>query len=769
MRREFIVIALLGVLLGYLIYDSFRDDPSKVPVLFSAAKKEDAVPISRDQMLRVELLRDNYIVVVEKGRNGKFEVKSPVSTDVDRDVLDRLLAVFEKMEIKKALRQDTEEIPLIMSEYGLDRPPVVWRFTDVNQVENTFLVGKETPERDGFYAKWKDREEILVLPKKVYPALDLSMKSLRDKEIFTGLTDTAVRQVSYGGLRFVKGKDGWAFAAPFALACDQEKMGLFIEALRQLRAQDFVHKDLKGGEEGAPADTRTVLAVVTGDEKGKEVSQQVVFGGDAGGNRQLATVYKNDMGYVIRKDALAAYPPEARAFIDARFVPFEKAAVGKITVGDGETAFSFVKQDGRWSLEGMPAVPVDAAKVGGLAALLTAQNVTDILPFNDENARRFNLMPPEYIVKVNDRVTLALSARDKETVYFLRDDSKNVIGKALPGIQGLLSHDLNYYRERSLLRVDPNTVTKVSLTRGGREIGVERTGGEWKVVSPLQGKIPQGSMLAFLRPFEHVRAVEFAARGGAVPEAGGLDKPFLVIRVTHDGREDVLSIGAQKSGRFYYASLAGVEGVFLLNRKSVKPWDTDLLKQIYLVEEDANRDTIVDTWTYFDNGRKTKMELDVTNDGKPDVVSNFIYNGDGTLAKIEADNNDDGKTDQTTFFANGVLEKEENDADYNGTVESITYYKGGKQYKSEIDTSGDGKPDIAKYYTFNEKGELTGAGVDQNMDGKIDYREQYEKGKIVQEKPAAAAPAQNPVPAKSPATVTMPPKVTKPKPKEIEL
>lgn len=777
MRREFIVIAILSVLLGYMVYDSLRDDPSKIPVLFSAAKKEDVVPITREQLSRVELIRDNYIVVIEKGRNGKFTLKSPISADVDKEVLDGLLSAFEHMEIKKTLRQDTEEIPLIMSEYGLERPPIVWRFTDANQVENTFLVGKETPERDGFYAKWKDREEILVLPKKLYPLLDLNSKALRDKVIFAGLTDGAVKEIVYRGLHFVKGAEGWALVAPLAVACDQKKMDLFIGALRAMRAQDFTHRELKEGPDVRPDDGTNILTVVTGEGKGKDISQEVRFGSDIDGNENTVTVFKDKVGYVIKKDGLRAFPPEARTFVDSRIVPFEKAAIEKITIGDSDKAFSFVQKDGRWSVDGVSRIAVDADKVGALAEALSAPCVVDVLLFSDENAKKTNLMPPEYIVKVNDRVTVALSTREKDAVYFLREDSKNVIGKAASGIRDFLAHELHFYRDKKLLRVDPRAATKVSLSRDGRDIGIERTDGEWAVTSPVKGKIPQGVMLSLLRPFENLRAIEFVTDADAGPAAAtyGLDNPFLTIRVTHAGKEEILSVGKQTSGRFYYASLAGVEGVFLLNRKTVKLWDVDLLKQIYLIEEDVNRDTIVDSWTYFDKGRKTKLEIDVNNDGKPDAVSNFIYNADGALVKVETDNNNDGKVDQTTYFTKGVLDREESDADYNGTIESVTYFKDGKQYKTDIDTSGDGKPDMTKYYTFNEKGEVTGADVDQDMDTKIDYREHYEKGKIIKDLAPvngtihAAVPAQSPASAIKPASVTLPPKVPKPKSKEIEL
>jgi hypothetical protein len=246
------------------------------------------------------------------------------------------------------------------------------------------------------------------------------------------------------------------------------------------------------------------------------------------------------------------------------------------------------------------------------------------------------------------------------------------------------------------------------------------------------------------------------------------------VKIWHAGKEDALSVGKQKSPLLHYAALRGLDGVFLLNRKTVKQWEVDLLKHVYLVETDSNHDTIVDSWTYFDKGRKTKMEIDVNNDGAPDVVSNFIYNADGSLAKVETDNNEDGKVDQTTYFVNGVLEREESDADYNGVIDSVTHYKNGRQYKSDIDVTGDGKPDVVKYYLFNEKGEVTGADVDRDLDGKTDTRERYEKGKIVKEAvpvpPSAGGGAvQSPVPEKTLPAISLPPKTTQQKSKEFEL
>ncbi len=744
MKRELIVLISLVLLMGVIIYESLREDASRLPVIFKDAIKEDTVPIDRKDIARIEIFRPDGIFVIEKGRNGRFSIKAPIAAKVDSEALDRAFQVFEKMRIVKTYRQDTEEIPLIFSEYGLDKPRCSWRFKNDDADEFTLVVGKDAQQFEGFFARWQHRDDILVLGKEQLAALDVEMKDLQDKEIFEAVSPESVTEVNYGGLRLLRDKNGWRVTVPFEMACRGDAVSRFIEKVGALRAVDFMSaQQVEAARKGDGAAIRLELAVSAG--KGSaETRQTADLCGDIAGSPDMIRLLKDKNGFVVLRELFAAFPADVMTFAERRVVPFAAADVSKIQIGEGAQAFTFVKEDGGWERAGYPDVPIDGGKVDRLVGALTSDSVKRYMPFNDETTKETRLLPPQYILAVNGSVTIALSAREGGRAFFLRDDSKNVIGETSKEILSVLSKDPDAYREKNILRVDPRNVTGITLARDGKEYVVERTGDGWEMTAPVKGKIAAGAVDKIIRPLSQFRAIDFIGGNDRKLEFG-LAKPALAVTVRHDGRESTLMIGDQKKPYYYYGAVDGVNGIFTVSNKVVKQLQTDLLAYVYLVETDSNRDGKADSWTYFDKGRKTKVEMDIDNDGKADVVNNFVYGPGGELIKIETDNNKDGKADQISCFVNGILDKEESDADYNGAMESVTYFRDGKQEKSEIDLNGDGKPDVVKTYILNSSGEAVGADVDENADGAPDYKERYEKGKIIKESlpaaPAVAAPA----------------------------
>lgn len=731
MKREIIVFTILFALLGYLVYDSVREDESRMPDMMKAPEKGDVTPFSREDIARVELIRDGGIIVLEKERSGKFMLKSPMNDDVDRQVLEGFFSVFEKPDIKKTIHQDVEDVPLMMSEYGLEQPRTAVKFYDKKNKETVFFVGKESKENDGFFARWGDREGVLVLGKGQLPLVDVDAKGLRDKEIFC-VDKRKLGAISYGDTRIMRKNNGWYMTAPLGMQCDDARVESFIQVVNDTRAVDFLKKGDIAVAWKQKGNSSPAIEFIQPEDKGKDLVISIVPDGEVKGHPGLIYLFKDNKCYIVKKDFLKGFSSDFRCFIDMRLLPFDREKVTKIGLSAGGRSFMFEKKDGGWGLAGSPNAKLDFGKVEDLVGRLTAC-ADDLIPFSQDKAEKRGLVAPQYIIRVNDKPGIVLGTRVGKEVFFQREDSKNIVGKTSAGILECLSDSAGFFRDTNLLKIAPESVGKFSLARGGKEVVVEKSANEWLVTKPVKGKVAAGAVSRILKPLANLKAAGFVDNVAADLSNYGLDKPAVTMKVSHEGKEDVLDIGKEKSAYYYYASIDGVDGVFLLSRKVVKALDVSVLRSVYLVETDSNKDGVVDSWTYFDKGRKTKLELDTNNDGKPDSVSNFIYDKSGNLIKVETDNNNDGKPDQITYFSNKVILKEENDLDHNGVIDSWTYYKDGKPSRSEIDLNGDGKPDVTKYFFYNEKGELSGANVDENMDGKINYIERYEKGKIIRE------------------------------------
>jgi hypothetical protein len=134
-----------------------------------------------------------------------------------------------------------------------------------------------------------------------------------------------------------------------------------------------------------------------------------------------------------------------------------------------------------------------------------------------------------------------------------------------------------------------------------------------------------------------------------------------------------------------------------------------------------------------DRAGKKVEEIDLNNDGKPDVWKLYttIIEG-GTSVNVltckEIDVNFDGRKDMWEHYdAAGNKELEEFDLDFDGKIDLWVVYQNGKKIREEMDTNFDGKPDLFKYYD-NDK--LTRIERSSKQNGRIDTWEFYEGGKL---------------------------------------
>ncbi|MFC2149252.1 DUF4340 domain-containing protein [Candidatus Auribacterota bacterium] len=731
MKREIIILTFLSLLTAYIIYDSMKEEPSRMPVLFKEPVKEDAVPFQMTEIKKFELMKNDNIVVVERDKKGKFYIKSPVLCRVDKDALARLFSVFEKMDIKKIIRQEGVELPVFISEYGLDKPSIVYRFFDRKRREKNFIVGNYSKSYDGFFGKWFDRDDILLLSNDVYPYLDLDLKSLRDKDIFQ-IDRKALEEIRYKGMRFVK-KDGqWSMVSPISVKCDSSRMKAFIDGLYKLKAEEFLKRELAVESKFRSGGGDSVQLTAT-DKKGRRIGQKVVFGKAPAGKDHLVSAFKGKNGYLIKKEFFNAYPAKPVEFVDTRMVPFSGEKIKTVTVGDKESSFTFRRTGAGWVLNGFADIKIDNDKVDALLALLTSPSIEGLYVFTEEKANSYSLLPVQYLVRVNGDITLALGKVVGDEVYFMRDDNKRVIGKADKRITGALSNKISFYADKKMIKTGSENVKRIVLDRGGKEITIELDGDKWYVVKPVRGRIADGAVDGMLRMCANLEAEDIVLNAAADSPRFGFSEPLFSLTVYGDAGEEKLTVGKPHSSNSYFAKADGRTGVFILNKAALAACDRDLIKDIYLVEADSNNDKKIDTWTYFDRGVKTKVEMDISDDGAVDVVTNFIYGNGGKLDKVETDNNNDGKADQVTYFSNGKIAKEVSDSDYDGSVDCWTYYKNDKQHKSEVDVNGDGTPDFVKVFILDGSGNVTGATVDEGMDGTADYRERYKDGKVIKE------------------------------------
>jgi hypothetical protein len=126
--------------------------------------------------------------------------------------------------------------------------------------------------------------------------------------------------------------------------------------------------------------------------------------------------------------------------------------------------------------------------------------------------------------------------------------------------------------------------------------------------------------------------------------------------------------------------------------------------------------------------------VDLTRDGRPDVINCFQLQGDKrALSRRQSDLNNDGRWDFVTLFdgdAGGNLrrKRDEMDTDFDGRVDWIDNFIDGRLKDTEIDTNFDGIRDL--YREYDPSGGLVRRTLDTDANGLPDLFEDYKDGRM---------------------------------------
>jgi hypothetical protein len=107
-----------------------------------------------------------------------------------------------------------------------------------------------------------------------------------------------------------------------------------------------------------------------------------------------------------------------------------------------------------------------------------------------------------------------------------------------------------------------------------------------------------------------------------------------------------------------------------------------------------------DVVSVMDGSRVRHIELDANEDGRVDRWD--FYRDDRTLGKVGFSTRHDGVMDAQAFYhADGTIERIEVSTSGDGSFNRVEFYAAGVLVRSEEDTNGDGRPDKWETYRRN--------------------------------------------------------------------
>jgi len=485
-----------------------------------------------------------------------------------------------------------------LAAFELDTPRLTIEVTENGGAMHRVAFGGLDPTQRHRYARLDDGDVFLARAE-FFSALDRPLIDLRDRRIFTNLSEGLTR-VDYERLPVEADADApldentkqltaaihesyekdsageWRMTVPVEARAWQDRLKLLERALQTAQGQSYVDAPESLGDYGfsTPFSTLTVY--------GKDGAKETLLFGWPTNDTEAPGIYvkRTDENSVAVADAslLVVLPREPEAFRERRLFTGEAKHVTRLRYRDVSGGFELENDAEKgWHLVGPDADETDQAEVSFFIATLKSI-LGDSFPLREPEGA-FDPARVTIELETSDgrppvRIEVGgpvLDAESNPVAMYARQDFGGVTTIDFKEFLALQA-DRFRFRVKTLLAFEKSLASEVELTVDGKRYRFAQANGRWSVVEPADLRLEaQADLIAFL---DVVASAEVRGFSGAAPsaEVQGLSAPVLELRIELAGPEPrtlgpirVGSLTAPQS-RDRFVAIAGRDGVYTVDQ-----------------------------------------------------------------------------------------------------------------------------------------------------------------------------------------------------------
>jgi hypothetical protein len=264
-------------------------------------------------------------------------------------------------------------------------------------------------------------------------------------------------------------------------------------------------------------------------------------------------------------------PPEDNAASPASATPVilkvNAADVTQLTVKQKQSdPVTLQKADAsKWQITQPKPYRADQEAVAGILSTLSGLNADRVVEDKASNLKQYGLDPAA--------AELDITGKGQGTRQLLLGDDTPTGGDVYASLAGdsrvftvssfnktSLDKSLNDLRDKSLLTVDPDKVSRVELIRKGQEIEFDRTKDGWQILKPTSSPADSSAVNDLVRSL--TRATMQLSVGGTGDAAAEFARATPVATAKLTGDAGVQTLEVRKSKDDYFAKSSAVDGAF---------------------------------------------------------------------------------------------------------------------------------------------------------------------------------------------------------------
>jgi hypothetical protein len=551
------------------------DRALKVQLLRGADDYRDRamVPYGAGELARIEIATPTNRFALERA-GSTFRLQSATGLRADRVAVDRIFAALADARADAFLDDAA-------ADRALATPPWTVRVIprDVHNGPVDLALGGACPGQGGIVAiaRQETSRVSACVPGAVIEGIDTKPDALVDHDLFYAHADEIeeLRLEPAPELRIdlARRGAGWHERSPTDRDLDSEES----DAANDL-ASDIAQARASEARAGSAGEHVAAHARVSITRTGGGAGEALEI--DAAGPDGSALARRIDDGAVLRLSSDVVRRVEARAYVlRSRAVwaaPFDAAAIVAVETTCGAARQRLELRNGRWLLRAPPGFEADAADADALADALAHTQANRWIAERDDGA--FGLEAAD-ACSVTAQLAPGPEGRGPRTVgvVFGRETEGGIYAKTLdaPGVF-IASGTLRALAscpaiDRDQLRVDPRTVTRMTLVRGAAHVTLERHGVHWVRADGGVGadeRLADGALEV---------AAQEALHPGPPARSEGFGRPTLEIEAftggdgTSPSTTDIVVGAPTRVGTTdaYFARVSGINATFAIGRPGI--------------------------------------------------------------------------------------------------------------------------------------------------------------------------------------------------------
>jgi len=298
--------------------------------------------------------------------------------------------------------------------------------------------------------------------------------------------------------------------------------------------------------------------------------------------------FKTTFAWVIVLAAIAGYSyidhektrvEEIKKDEATRLFSFYPKDIVSITLNKGDRVIELERWEEGWRIVAPIKAKAESQAVEKFLGYITdSRNDAEYIMDPDPSPERlveFGLADPTITVtlKVGKKLaehTILFGARaPTKGVAFARLKGEKAVYRILSYMRAEADKDVRYFRDKSVLRLNPLMIDQLVIKRKQGVIRVKLPqDGKWEIEKPIKTRADHNKVFEILGMFANAQVKEFISENKDNLKAYGLDKPEIELMFWLSGDSEPtlkMQVGARNPGkRGYFLTMSDRDNVFLL-------------------------------------------------------------------------------------------------------------------------------------------------------------------------------------------------------------